>query len=83
MKRIPFWQKGLGATGLSILFNTGLRGSTLVLRFALSFYIVKFMGLEAAGIYGLALASSPPRRQSSDGDSTTSSPAMSAVNRTA
>jgi len=55
VKRLPFWNKRLGATGLSILFNTGLRGSTLVLRFALSFYIVKFMGLEAAGIYGLAL----------------------------
>ncbi len=55
MKRFPFLGKGLRSMGLSVLFNTGLRGSTLVLRFALSFYIVKFMGLEAAGIYGLAL----------------------------
>jgi O-antigen/teichoic acid export membrane protein len=52
--RIPFLQ-GRSITGLNVIFNMGLRGSTLVLRFALSFYIVKFMGLEAAGIYGLAL----------------------------
>lgn len=40
---------------LNILFNMGLRGATLVFRFALSFYIVKFLGLEAAGMYGLTL----------------------------
>ncbi|MFG1306754.1 hypothetical protein V5F34_21750 [Xanthobacter autotrophicus] len=37
------------------LFNLGLRGSSLVFRFLLSFYIIKYLGLEAAGIYGLAL----------------------------
>lgn len=52
--RIPFLQ-GRSFSGMNVLFNMGLRGSTLVLRFALSFYIVKFMGLEAAGVYGLAL----------------------------
>lgn len=52
--RIPFLQ-GRTLSGMNVLFNMGLRGSTLVLRFALSFYIVKFMGLEAAGVYGLAL----------------------------
>lgn len=52
--RSPFL-KGRSLSGMNVLFNMGLRGSTLVLRFALSFYIVKFMGLEAAGVYGLAL----------------------------
>ncbi len=52
--RIPFLQ-GRSISGLNVIFNMGLRGSTLVLRFALSFYIVKFIGLEAAGVYGLAL----------------------------
>lgn len=37
------------------LLNVGLRGATLVLRFGLSFYIIKYLGLEAAGIYGLAV----------------------------
>lgn len=37
------------------LFNLGLRGSSLVFRFVLSFYIIKYLGLEASGIYGLAL----------------------------
>ena len=37
------------------LFNLGLRGSSLVFRFLLSFYIIKYLGLEASGIYGLAL----------------------------
>lgn len=55
VRRLPYLRKGLSMKGLNVIFNMGLRGSTLVLRFALSFYIVKFMGLEAAGIYGLAL----------------------------
>jgi len=37
------------------LSNLGLRASTLVFRFGLSFYIVKFIGLDASGLYGLAL----------------------------
>ncbi|NWJ23873.1 hypothetical protein [Rhizobium sp. RM] len=37
------------------LSNLGLRGFTLVFRFVLSFYIVKYLGLEATGIYGLAV----------------------------
>ncbi|MFG1342090.1 lipopolysaccharide biosynthesis protein [Xanthobacter autotrophicus] len=40
---------------LASLVNVGLRGSSLVFRFALSFYIIKYLGLTAAGIYGLAL----------------------------
>lgn len=40
---------------LASLVNVGLRGSSLAFRFALSFYIIKYLGLEAAGIYGLAL----------------------------
>lgn len=40
---------------MSIPVNLALRGLALALRFALSFYIVKFLGLEAAGIYGLTL----------------------------
>lgn len=32
-----------------------LRGSTLFLRFALSFYIVSQLGLASAGVYGLAI----------------------------
>jgi O-antigen/teichoic acid export membrane protein len=35
--------------------NLLLRGSSLVFRFALSFYIIKYLGFEAAGIYGLAV----------------------------
>ncbi|MDP1026697.1 oligosaccharide flippase family protein [Sphingomonas sp. KR1UV-12] len=35
--------------------NIGLRGATLGLRFGLSFWVVKMLGYEAAGIYGLAL----------------------------
>jgi O-antigen/teichoic acid export membrane protein len=35
--------------------NLMLRGSSLVFRFALSFYIIKYLGFEAAGIYGLAV----------------------------
>jgi len=37
------------------LFNFGLRASTLAFRFLLSFYIIKYIGLEATGIYGLAV----------------------------
>ncbi|MFG1298778.1 lipopolysaccharide biosynthesis protein [Xanthobacter sp. V3C-3] len=40
---------------LTGLVNVGLRGSSLAFRFILSFYIIKYLGLEAAGIYGLAL----------------------------
>ncbi len=32
-----------------------LRGATLAIRFCLSFYILKFLGYEAFGIYGLVL----------------------------
>lgn len=39
-------------TKLSSLF---LRGATLVIRFGLSFYIIKFLGPEAFGTYGLVL----------------------------
>ena len=35
--------------------NMVLRGSTLFLRFALSFYIVSQLGLASAGVYGLAI----------------------------
>ncbi len=35
--------------------NMALRGSTLFLRFALSFYIVSQLGLASAGVYGLAI----------------------------
>lgn len=37
------------------VINLGIRGSTLFLRFALTFYIVSYLGLEAAGLYGLAV----------------------------
>lgn len=37
------------------IINLGIRGATLFLRFALSFYIVSYLGLKAAGIYGLAV----------------------------
>jgi len=37
------------------LINLGLRGSTLALRFCLSFYVIKLIGIEASGIYGLLL----------------------------
>lgn len=37
------------------LSSIGIRGSGLAMRFLLSFYIIKFLGYEAAGIYGLAL----------------------------
>ncbi|MDI4665567.1 hypothetical protein K9U40_14725 [Xanthobacter autotrophicus] len=40
---------------LSSLANMSLRASSLAFRFVLSFYIIKYLGLEAAGIYGLAL----------------------------
>lgn len=40
---------------LKSLSNLGLRASTLVFRFLLTFYIVKYLGYEAAGIYGLTL----------------------------
>ncbi|MDI3566421.1 lipopolysaccharide biosynthesis protein [Bradyrhizobium sp. Arg816] len=39
---------------LTGLLNLALRSLTLGLRFILSFYIVKFLGFEANGIYGLA-----------------------------
>lgn len=35
--------------------NLVLRAITLAFRFGLSFYVVRFLGLSAAGIYGLAL----------------------------
>ncbi|MDR6146735.1 O-antigen/teichoic acid export membrane protein [Sphingomonas sp. SORGH_AS870] len=35
--------------------SLGIRTATLFLRFALSFYVVSYLGLEAAGIYGLAI----------------------------
>ena len=38
--------------------NMALRGSTLFLRFALSFYIVSQLGLASAGVYGLAIGAS-------------------------
>lgn len=41
--------------GMSVPVNLALRGLALALRFSLSFYIVKFLGLEAAGVYGLTL----------------------------
>ncbi len=37
------------------LSSIGLRGATLAIRFGLSFYIVKFLGYEAFGVYGLVL----------------------------
>ncbi|KQR73272.1 hypothetical protein ASG03_00070 [Rhizobium sp. Leaf341] len=40
---------------MSGLVNLAFRGSTLVFRFLLSFYIIKYLGFEATGIYGLAL----------------------------
>jgi hypothetical protein len=40
---------------LRSMSNLGLRASTLVFRFLLTFYIVKYLGYEAAGIYGLTL----------------------------
>jgi O-antigen/teichoic acid export membrane protein len=40
---------------LNSFANLGLRASTLVFRFLLTFYIVKYLGYEAAGIYGLTL----------------------------
>ncbi|TQX85330.1 MULTISPECIES: lipopolysaccharide biosynthesis protein [unclassified Rhizobium] len=40
---------------LASLGNLGFRASTLVLRFLLSFYIVKFLGYEATGVYGLTI----------------------------
>jgi O-antigen/teichoic acid export membrane protein len=39
---------------LTGLFNLAVRSLTLGLRFVLSFYIVKYLGIEANGIYGLA-----------------------------
>lgn len=35
--------------------NLAVRGSTLFFRFALSFYVVSYLGLNAAGVYGLAV----------------------------
>jgi O-antigen/teichoic acid export membrane protein len=35
--------------------NLATRGATLFLRFGLSFYIVSYLGLKAAGIYGLTV----------------------------
>jgi O-antigen/teichoic acid export membrane protein len=40
---------------LSSLVNVGFRGSTLVFRFLLSFYIIKYLGYDATGIYGLTV----------------------------
>jgi O-antigen/teichoic acid export membrane protein len=37
------------------LSSLGLRGATLTIRFCLSFYILKFLGYEAFGVYGLVL----------------------------
>ncbi|MBY9064154.1 oligosaccharide flippase family protein [Sphingomonas yunnanensis] len=37
------------------LFTVGIRGAGLAMRFLLSFYIIKFLGYEAAGVYGLSL----------------------------
>ena len=37
------------------LANVGLRAATLGLRFVLGFYVISFLGLEAAGVYGLAV----------------------------
>lgn len=48
---IPLLQKVVAHGGLNLL----LRAITLALRFGLSFYVVRFLGLSAAGIYGLAL----------------------------
>jgi O-antigen/teichoic acid export membrane protein len=33
----------------------GLRSSTLFLRFLLSFYVIRYLGYEAAGVYGLTV----------------------------
>ena len=35
--------------------NVGLRGATLALRFLVGFYVISHLGLEAAGVYGLAV----------------------------
>jgi len=43
------------AKKLSVPVNLALRGLALASRFSLSFYIVKFLGLDAAGVYGLTL----------------------------
>jgi O-antigen/teichoic acid export membrane protein len=40
---------------LSSVVNLGLRSCTLVFRFLLSFYVIKYLGYEATGIYGLAV----------------------------
>jgi O-antigen/teichoic acid export membrane protein len=37
------------------LATLGLRTSTLALRFLLSFYIIKYLGYDAAGVYGLTV----------------------------
>lgn len=37
------------------LVYLGLRSSTLFFRFLLSFYIIRYLGFEAAGIYGLTV----------------------------
>lgn len=40
---------------LAGLTNLGFRASTLVFRFLLTFYIVKYLGYEATGVYGLTV----------------------------
>lgn len=40
---------------LASLTNLMLRAATLGFRFVLSFYIIKYIGLDATGLYGLAL----------------------------
>jgi O-antigen/teichoic acid export membrane protein len=48
-----------GKTGtVQALGNVVIRGSSLALRFGISIYIIKFLGLEAAGLYGLCLGAS-------------------------
>ncbi len=37
------------------IVSLGIRAATLFFRFALSFYVVSYLGLEAAGVYGLAI----------------------------
>lgn len=37
------------------LANVGLRAATLALRFVIGFYVISYLGLEAAGIYGLGV----------------------------
>jgi hypothetical protein len=37
------------------IVSLGIRAATLFFRFALSFYVISYLGLEAAGVYGLAI----------------------------